>query len=101
MKKGQLLFILAGVLVALHCFGPAAIAAPKQSSEPVELSFGHIWSTTSWYHGVFVDWAKRIEEGTQGSVKFVMYPARSLAKPKEYYKMTVIGGADSCIGLPG
>lgn len=101
MKKGQLLFILAGVLVALHCYGSAPIAAPKQSSEPVELSFGHIWSTTSWYHGVFVDWAKRIEKGTNGSVKFVMYPARSLAKPKEYYKMTVMGGADSCIGLPG
>jgi TRAP-type C4-dicarboxylate transport system substrate-binding protein len=98
-KAGFILSVI--ILVGVFLLGTYATAAPKPSAEPVKLSFGHIWSTTSWYHGVFAEWAKRIEKGTNGSIKFVMYPAKSLAKPKEYYKMTVMGGADSCIGLPG
>lgn len=98
MKKKVLFVLLGFALMALTFPGSEAKAADPK---PVKLSFGHIWSTSTWYHGLLEQWAKRIEEGTNGSVQFVMYPASQLAKPTDFYRMTVSGGADSSIGLPG
>lgn len=100
MKKKVLFVLLGFALMALTFTGSEARAADP-AAKPVKLSFGHIWSTSTWYHGLIEQWAKRIEQGTNGSVQFVIYPASQLAKPTDFYRMTVSGGADSSIGLPG
>ena len=55
---------------------------PAQSSE-IELKFAHFVPPNVDVSVAFDEWAKKVEENTNGKVKVTIYPAESLAKAKE------------------
>ena len=71
-----------------------ATGAPKLK-KPVGLKFGLcLPAKAAPYHGVFVPWAKEIEQRTNGMVKTEFYLSSTLIKPRDAYRGVVKGIAD-------
>lgn len=71
--------------------------APK----PIELSIAHMEPPTHFLHALLEDWAKKVEEQTNGKVHFTIYPAGTLCAPPELYDSVIGGVADIGVGTAG
>ncbi len=61
------------------------LAPTVNAQKPVEINFGHIWPASSGQHELYTQWAKRVEEGTNGKVKITIYPGNTLCPPTEVW----------------
>ncbi|MBN1368186.1 MAG: TRAP transporter substrate-binding protein DctP [Dehalococcoidales bacterium] len=66
-------------------------ATTSEPLEVIELSFAHQSPPTAGGGIQYANWAKRIEEQTQGRVKITIYPASSLVGPMDQID-SLIGG---------
>lgn len=100
------LSVVATILVVSGCAAqqPAAPQAPAETETPqeapqapevIELKLAHFWPSAHQIETEFVlNWAKAIEEATNGRVKITSYPGETLLKAAEIYDGVVTGIAD-------
>jgi len=82
-KKGiQMLVLLFAVALFVFAFSPLSSQAQQK---PIEITLSHIWPVSSEHHALYQEFAKRIEAGTKGGVKIVIYPSNTLAAPGEVW----------------
>jgi TRAP-type C4-dicarboxylate transport system substrate-binding protein len=72
---------------------PAPAPAPEPA-EVIELKIGHMQPPTHFMHIVMEEWAKKLEEQTNGQVKSTIYPVGTLCPPPETYEALVNGIMD-------
>jgi TRAP-type C4-dicarboxylate transport system substrate-binding protein len=91
MRRGILIGV--SLLLTGAVIGSGVVqGAPAQ---PIELKIMHFLPSTSVIHtGVFVPWAKMLEEKTGGRVKATIYPSELLGKMADTYESVVNGTAD-------
>ena len=93
MKK----FVKSGIVLCLAFFALtfvfAAAGNAQAGQKPIEMSFAHIWPPTSFQHEHYVQWAQRVEKGTNGRVKITMYPVGTLCPPPETWNAIRSGAA--------
>ena len=77
-----------------------AILQNKESLEPIELKISH-FGTADWPYqkNVLEPWANKIEDLTNGRVKFSFFPNQILGKAPEQYNLVVDGTADIAVGI--
>lgn len=83
-------FFIIGFLV-LSPFTTNAIAGPKV------LKLSHQWPKGDIRDQWGVKWAKLVEQKTNGSIKFRLYPAASLYKAKAQHDALKKGALDACV----
>lgn len=83
-------FALIGVLF-FNPLTPYAIAGPKI------LKLSHQWAKGDIRDQWGQKWAELVEQKTNGSVKFRMYPAASLYKAKAQHDALKMGALDACV----
>jgi len=82
-KKGLQTLVLSFVIgMFLFALSPTALQAQQK---PIEITLSHIWPSSSDMHALFEQYAKRIETGTGGNIKIVIYPANTLAPAPEVW----------------
>lgn len=74
----------------------------KETAEPITIKIAHQWPDATLEEGDFRSrlakmFAKEVEERTNGSIKFEIYPAQSLVKAKEEYDALRKGSLDMAI----
>jgi TRAP-type C4-dicarboxylate transport system substrate-binding protein len=89
--KLQVTIFLALILVLTLAFFDYAKAAENKHRE---LKLAHFFPPTSNQHQLFEDWAKRIEAGTNGQVKILIYPGATLVPPMETWNAITVGACD-------
>jgi TRAP-type C4-dicarboxylate transport system substrate-binding protein len=100
MLKNIFLFTLFVMLTAGLVFAGCTQTAPgpaPSGSGVIELSFAHHEPPVSASAKIYAEWAKKIEDQSQGSVKISMYPGQSLANLRDLWQSVTGGVAD--IGL--
>jgi TRAP-type C4-dicarboxylate transport system substrate-binding protein len=91
-KKGLYAFgLLLAIVICLFVLSPSAVQAQQK---PVELRLSHIWPPGSPQDVLFAQYAKRVETGTNGKVKIVIYPANTLCPPTEVWNAIKSGAVD-------
>jgi TRAP-type transport system periplasmic protein len=74
---------------------PATTSAPPATSAKViELKLSHVFSTTALSHAMYLRFADRISERTNGRVKITVYPAGILNEVKLAFDAVKTGVAD-------
>src|SRR5512146_2537600 len=73
---------------------PTAAPAAKPAGPAINLKYSHHDPETGLYHGVLLDWAKQINDKTNGSVKIQIYPGETLAKGKDIITAVQTGVTD-------
>jgi len=82
-KRGLQTVGLSFVIVTLlFIVGPSVAQAQQKATE---ITLCHIWPPSAPQHTLFEQYAKRIEAGTNGRVKIVIYPASTLAPAPELW----------------
>lgn len=104
MKRGMLYVLLACFAAAALIFtgcsskkepSPAAGSGGKADVKPVELKLAHFWPSSHVMETVIIkEWAKAVQEATNGRVKITSYPAETLLKSTETYEGVIKGVAD-------
>ena len=94
MKKETLFVLLALMLAALPLCG--ACATP--TSEVIELSYSNFFPPTHFHSILAEEWAKEIEQQSDGKVKITYYPGGTLTAAPQTYDGVVTGISD--IGIP-
>ena len=82
---------------------PAATTTPEPAptsttSEVIELKFAHSYPPMSGLGVALDNWAKKIQEDTNGGVEITIYPGGTLFKPHEFYTATASGVTDIAYG---
>jgi TRAP-type transport system periplasmic protein len=85
-----------------NCAQPASTPAPSSSpapapapaQKPIELKFAHIEPPVSGAAKLYEVWANKVKEQTGGKVTITIYPANSLASPKEMWASLTGGVCD-------
>ena len=84
---------IAAAVAALALAGASAAAQAQQA--PIELKFGYPPPTTTpYYQGNAVPWAKAVEEGSGGAVKVTYFPGGSVANFRNVYDRVLNGVVD-------
>lgn len=76
----------------------ALLAFAASAQAQVELRFAHFAELTHPAHASAQQFAKRVEERTQGKVKVTIFPANQLGSPPEQAQQIKLGAID--MGLP-
>ena len=72
------------------------------SQDITTLRLSHLWPTTGAAHqDIFVPWAKKIEEESNGRLKIEIYPSSTLSKTDATYDATAKGTVDIGATLQG
>jgi len=95
--KNKVLLILLVMVLAISIGGAGC---PQPSEEVIEISFAHFFPAVHPVHMRFVEWAKDIEDATDGRVHITIHYAETLLKAPETYEGIVSGVADSGIVVP-
>ena len=64
---------------------PATTPEPSPATEVIELKFGHNIGAQMQMNTQWEEWAKKVEERTDGKVKITIYPAETLVKVMDAY----------------
>lgn len=73
----------------------------KGSGDSITLTMGHMNSTDHVQHHAMSEFAEKVEEVTEGRVKFEIYPGGALSSPAETLDSIKTGIMDSGWGLQG
>lgn len=84
MRKRSLQVFVLSFLVATVPMMLIPLASQAQQ-QPIEITLSHIWPSSSEHHALYEQYAKRIETGTNGRVKIVIYPANTLTPAPEVW----------------
>ncbi len=89
--------------LAAAAVGASLLSAPVQAEDTVTLKVHHFLPPPSTAHAKLIEpWAKRIEEASQGRIKFEIYPAMQLGgKPPQLFDQVRNGVVDVVWTLPG
>lgn len=79
------------LIAALAAFAASAVAA---HAEPVTLTFSHGTPTTHPEHVAAMQFARRVEQRTQGQIKFEIFPAGQLGSENEVLQKVRSGALD-------
>jgi len=115
MKRGKLSILLVSVCLLLMlaalpfisaCAAPAPAPAPSPSPSPtpaktIELKIGHMQPPTHFIQALLEEWAKKVEEQTNGRVKSTVYPVATLCPPPETYEALATGIMDVGVAPDG
>jgi len=72
-----------------------ALSAGTAHAADVTLNFAHFMPEASWQNrGLFEEWAKSVEEASDGRIDVVVYPAQTLGKAAQGYDNARDGVAD-------
>ncbi len=74
----------------------AALAAPA-GAQPVEWKFSHWAAPTHPLHRLFSDWARGLEQRSQGALRLSVFPAQQLGKTADHYEMVTKGIAEAAL----
>jgi TRAP-type C4-dicarboxylate transport system substrate-binding protein len=79
---------------------PAAfVASPALADDPIDLKFGYPPPTTTpYYEGNALPWAKAVEEGSGGAVKITYFPGGAVANFRNVYDRVLNGVVDFGFG---
>ncbi len=88
MKTLRKSLIAAAVSLAAGAFAPLA------GAQTVEWKLSHWLPPTHPLHKIYVDWAKGIEQKTNGTLKIAVFPAQQLGKAPDHYDMIQKGIAE-------
>jgi TRAP-type transport system periplasmic protein len=105
IKKMFLVPILVVLVLAFafsNCAQPASTPAPSPSpapapapaQKPIELKFAHIEPPVSGAAKLYEVWANKVKEQSGGKVTITIYPANSLASPKDMWASMTGGVCD-------
>ena len=83
--------------VAAFAFAALALIAPQAGAQ-VTLKFAHFAEATHPAHMSALQFAKRVEERTNGQVKVSIFPANQLGSPPEQAQQVKLGAID--MGVP-
>ncbi len=90
--KNSIFLIIGLIMMCLITLSNNSVAAaPPTTAKPIELIFAHHVPVSNKITKPFDEWMKRIEEQSQGRVKFKYYPGGTLVKPQEAYD-SLLGG---------
>ena len=73
---------------------PAADAAPAASTETVEISLGHIYSTSHNEAAALQELADNLAAASDGRIKMTIYPSSQLGSEREMAEMVTLGTLD-------
>ncbi|MBV6633277.1 MAG: TRAP transporter substrate-binding protein [Alphaproteobacteria bacterium] len=100
----SILHLLTRLTIAVTVLVTFSVTAP-QTAKSAEFTFSvhHFLSARALTHTQMIEpWAKRIEEASNGRIKFEIYPAMALGgKPPELYRQVRDGVVDIAWTLPG
>lgn len=69
------------------------LAAQAQSAAPKLLRFNHVLGAKEPYHQGFLDWAKRVEQRTNGTLKIEVFHSAALGKEEDIIEQMRQGAA--------
>ena len=81
--------VLAALAAMVFAAGPAAAQTPK----PQVLKLNHVLGPKEPYHEGFLQWAKRVEERTQGGLKIEVFHSAQLGKEEDIIEQMRQGAA--------
>ena len=92
MKRSTtiVIFVLAGVFVAMLAAGPGAMA----QTAPIELKYATIYAPTHPFSIADQHWMEKMEKESNGRVKFKPFWSGTLISPREGYQDAIGGVAD-------
>lgn len=94
-KRVTLLFALVGLFIVLTSGCSSSKSEKSSSAKPIELKFAHYEPTTNLTGKILIpDFAKALEQATNGRVKITIYPAETLLKTRDIYDGVVNKVAD-------
>ncbi|MFP3976101.1 MAG: TRAP transporter substrate-binding protein DctP [Dehalococcoidia bacterium] len=88
------LVAVAGCQTATETSSPEPTASSSPSTEPIEIKWTTVTTSTHIDFLSMEQWAKEVEEKTDGKVKFTVYPSNTLCSPLETYNAVKTGLAD-------
>jgi TRAP-type C4-dicarboxylate transport system substrate-binding protein len=90
-------------LSALLALAPAAALAPSAQSQdkPIKLKIAHWVPPSHEVHKAMEAWGKSLEQATNGTITFTVFPSQQLGKAFDHYDMVRDGIADVVFINPG
>lgn len=101
MKKFFVLLTLLLLAGALFAAGQEEATPQQGAVEPITMRFGHYAAEDHPGNLAALQFAKNVEERTNGAIKVVVFPSNQLGSPPELLEQNIVGAIDMSLPTQG